>query len=99
MEFLNQFSQSGVRFFFASERVVRHSTRSNVKDSRAPFAFPQGILRPSLQQVYLTQYNRTSPSIGVQFKGFPDIRNGFVDLPCAKPVLRQVLPNFSVERI
>src|SRR5580658_1181749 len=99
MEFLNQFSQSGIRFFFASERVVRHGTRSDAKGSGDPFAFPQGILRPSLEQVYLTQYNRASPSIGVQFKGLPDIRAGFFELPCVKPVLRQVLPNFSVKGI
>src|ERR1700733_16166588 len=99
MEFLNQLSQSGIRFFFTSERVVRHSARSNVKGSRGPFAFPQGILRSSLQQVYLTQYNRASPSIGVQFKGLPDIRDGFVELPCVKPVLCQVLPNFRIKWI
>src|SRR6185312_1702735 len=81
----DQLTQCSVRLLFPTKREVRHRTPRRTRGIGAyALDLSQCILEPPLHDVDLAQQDRAGKNIGAQFKRFPAVRRGAVQLPCDK---------------
>src|SRR6185437_17101238 len=96
----NQLTQCSVRILLPTKREVRNRMQRRTRGIAAySLDFGQCILEPPLHDIDLAQQDRAGKNIGAQFKRFPAVRRGLVQLPCDKLGLCKCVPTNCIERI